>query len=52
MYQKIVALLKLGVDYPSILAMPLGEADNLLEVWHGMVNPEEGKAVKYRVKRG
>lgn len=21
--------------------MPLGEAENLLEVWHEMVNPEE-----------
>jgi|UPI000325B704 hypothetical protein len=31
--------------------MPLGEAENLLEVWHEMVNPEEKRSVKYRVKR-
>jgi len=31
--------------------MPLGEAENLLEVWREMVNPEEKRSVKYRVKR-
>jgi len=46
-----VALLKLGVDYASIMAMPAGEADNLLAIWHEMINPEQGRTVKHRVKR-
>jgi len=47
----IVALLKLGVDYQSIMAMPFGEAETLLETWQKMVHPEKGKTVTYRVKR-
>jgi hypothetical protein len=33
------------------MAMPDGEADNLLEAWHEMVSPDAGNSVKYRVKR-
>lgn len=51
-YRIVVALLKLGIDYPSIDRMSLGEAENLLETWHEIANPETGKTVKYKVKRG
>lgn len=47
----IVALLKLGVDYQSIMSMPFGEAETLLETWQKMVNPKKAKTVTYRVRR-
>lgn len=50
LHKRMVALLKLGVDYQSIKTMPLDTSDGLLDAYEELIKPPT-KTKKYKVRK-
>ena len=50
LHRTMVLLLKLGIDYPGIKAIPLDEANGLLEAYEELITPPT-KTKKYKVRK-